>query len=248
MKLRSALVSKTLSAQGLKTQLDQYTFETEVDQGQCNTVVIGQSKVTGVKVAIKAIPTEKYQRLAGEHNTSEAEAMNLCQKSDYIVSLVDHFEIGDTTYLVSKYAQGGDLFEYCLRQPDQNKWMSEHRARHIIQQIAKGVRDMHKKSLVHFDLKLLNVFVSSNSLYPKIKIGDLGLTSHLEGDAKFEKCCGTLAFMSPEMVQKLPTDSKSDIWSLGIILYSMIGTKHPFTPVDSKKDLQRKICTADVNF
>ena len=107
---------------------------------------------------------------------------------------------------------------------------------------------MHKKSLVHFDLKLLNVFVCSNTDYPKIKIGDLGLTSQLEGNAKFDKCCGTLAFMSPEMVQKLPTDSKSDIWSLGIILYSMIGTKHPFTPVDSKKDLQRKICASNVKF
>ena len=174
--------------------------------------------------------------------------MSLCQKSDHVVSLIDHFEIGDATYIVSKYAQGGDLFEYCLSQPSKTQWLSEKRARHIIQQIAKGVKEIHSKGLVHFDLKLLNVFMSNSGRYPKIKIGDLGLTSLLAEGQKFDKCCGTTAFMSPEMIQKRPTDKKSDIWSIGIMLYSIIATKHPFNPIDSKSDLKLKICSEDPVF
>jgi meiosis-specific serine/threonine-protein kinase MEK1 len=101
--------------------------------------------------------------------------MLTCQASKYSLSLFDKFAVGKNTYIVSKLAKGGDLLEYCLRQPETDYWLSERRSRHIVRQIAGGIRDMHSKGLVHRDLKLLNIFVCSNSDLPKVKIGDFGM-------------------------------------------------------------------------
>ena len=101
---------------------------------------------------------------------------------------------------------------------------------------------MHRLEFVHRDLKLLNIFLSSNSRYPRVKIGDFGLASKLRTGETFTKRCGTVAFMSPEMLKGEPSDFKADIWSLGIILYSIIATYHPFEPTesdDSKNDLKQ---------
>ena len=101
--------------------------------------------------------------------------MSLCKDSHYIVKLVDDFELNDLTYIITKYAEGKDLLEYCLNQPNQDQWLSEKRTRHIFLQLAEGMRDMHRLGLVHRDVKLLNVFVCSEGRYPKIKLGDFGL-------------------------------------------------------------------------
>ena len=81
---------------------------------------------------------------------------------------------------------------------------------------------MHHLGIVHRDLKLLNIFVSDLSNFPEIKIGDLGLACKLEEDEEIKHDGGTLPFMSPEQILKLPSDNKSDIWSLGVILYSIL--------------------------
>ena len=152
----------------------------------------------------------------------EVDAMMLLHKSSYVVKLIDHFKIDDQSYIVSKYAQGGDLLNYCLNTNESSRWLFEDRARHIFTQIAKGVRDMHRLGIFHRDLKLLNIFVADLSDFPKVKIGDLGLACKLDQDEKINQKCGTLPFMSPEQISKLPSDFKSDIWSLGVILFSVM--------------------------
>lgn len=57
--------------------------------------------------------------------------MLLCRDSQYVVNLIDHFEYDNETVIVSKYAEGGDLLNYCLAQKDQSQWVSEDRACHI---------------------------------------------------------------------------------------------------------------------
>ena len=129
-----------------------------------------------------------------------------------------------------KFEEGRNLLDYCLNQPDQTNWMSEKRVRFIFQQLVEGVRDIHKAGLVHNDIKFLNVFLSSASNYPKVKIGDFGLAYKLAQGETMSRKCGTTASMSPEMLKKLPTDHKNDVWGLGIILYTMFAIDHPFRP------------------
>ena len=120
--------------------------------------------------------------------------MMLLHESSHIVKLVDHFKIDDQTFIVSKFAKGGDLLNYYQETSESGLILSEDRARHIFIQLAKGVRDMHRLGIYHRDLKLLNIFVTSLSDFPKIKIGDLGLACQLEEDEMIQQECGTYAF------------------------------------------------------
>ena len=81
---------------------------------------------------------------------------------------------------------------------------------------------MHQQRLIHRDLKIMNIFMSDNSEMPRLKIGDLGLSVHLPPNNKIIKRAGTLAFMAPEVILEQQCDFKSDIWSLGILLYTFI--------------------------
>ena len=87
---------------------------------------------------------------------------------------------------------------------------------------------MHNVGLVHRDLKLLNIFLSDNSPTPRVKLGDLGLTARLAPGQKIVKRAGTSAFMAPEVMMEEPADFKSDIWSLGVILYTLVCSHLPF--------------------
>ncbi len=102
-----------------------------MDQGQCNTVVIGKNRMTGELVAVKCINTIKYKKLAADNKISEADAMSACKDSQNVVKLLDTFELDDMTYLITKFAEGKDLLEYCLTQPNEHQWLSEKRARYI---------------------------------------------------------------------------------------------------------------------
>ena len=85
---------------------------------------------------------------------------------------------------------------------------------------------------MHRDLKYMNIFLSDTSEAPKVKIGDFGLACLLKDDECISKYAGTLGFMAPEVIQNLPCDSKSDIWSLGVIMYALIGSGVPFSGPD----------------
>ena len=87
---------------------------------------------------------------------------------------------------------------------------------------------MHKLGLVHNDLKLLNIFMCDTKEKPKVLIGDLGLTARIQPGEVFIKKAGTSAFMAPETIMQMPICAKSDIWSLGIILYTLLCSQLPF--------------------
>lgn len=154
---------------------------------------------------------------------SEADAMRLCQNSPHIVQLIDEFEHGDKTYLMTKYVPGGDLLRY-MNQCGANG-LTEQLVRSIISQVAKGLADMHQQGIVHRDIKHLNIFVRTSEdqpAQPTIKLGDFGMASKLdEAHQTIEKIAGTIAFMAPEVVEGRPSDFKADVWSLGVLLHHL---------------------------
>lgn len=68
--------------------------------------------MSNLRVAIKEIPTEKYELLSIQHEVSEADTMRLCRASSYVVDIVDEFKHKGTTYIVSKLVEGGNLLDY----------------------------------------------------------------------------------------------------------------------------------------
>ena len=129
--MRQRVLRTVLDVQGYETILDQYSLSDEIDDGQCNQVSIGVSKLTGTPVAIKEIRTKKYLKLAAENSICEAEAITLCKGSKRVVKLLNTFELENFTYIITKFEEGRNLLDYCLSQPNQTQWMSEQRVRFI---------------------------------------------------------------------------------------------------------------------
>jgi Tol biopolymer transport system component len=94
-------------------------------------------------------------------------------------------------------------------------------------QAAEGLRAAHQKGVVHRDIKSSNLMLTSTG---QVKVMDFGL-AQLSGGTRLTKTdtmLGTPAYMSPEQAQRLPTDSRTDIWSLGVVIYEMVTGRLPF--------------------
>ena len=97
--------------------------------------------------------------------------------------------------------------------------------------MVKGVKDIHKKGLVHCDLKNMNILVSGydESGVPIVKITDFGQAVRLNQTEFFvPNSGGTVGYMAPEHIKREPCSAKIDVWSLGIILFSMLAATLPF--------------------
>ena len=171
--------------------------------------------------------------------------MYMCQDSQNVLNFIEEFSLNKETYIVTKLARGGDLLSYLSSQGVDK--LSENHAQAIVSQIAIGLLEMHSNGIVHRDLKHLNIFLSDQSEAPKVKIGDFGLACKLGEDECIKKMAGTIGFMAPEVVQDQPSDFKSDIWSLGVILYALIASGVPFSGRDRATTAQN-IVSQELSF
>ena len=142
-----------------------------------------------------------------------------------------------TLCIVMEYAQGGDLLKLIQSHAKKNVKVKEREIWKAMAHIAKGLKSLHEKKILHRDLKGANIFITADGQY---KIGDLNVSKVIKHDfAKTQT--GTPYYASPEVWKDMPYGTKSDMWSLGCVLYEMAAQKPPFTAPDIQS-LYRKIC------
>lgn len=135
--------------------------------------------------------------------------------------------------ILMEFCEHGDLHRLLRKRKDlngddaKNKYLTENAVWKYFIQICIGLYHMHAKNILHRDLKTLNIFLTKKD---GIKIGDLGVAKILENiEVNFATSkVGTPYYLSPEVCEDRPYNYKSDIWSLGCILYELCTLKHPF--------------------
>lgn len=106
------------------------------------------------------------------------------------------------------------------------KYFPEHQIIDWFTQICLALKHIHNKKILHRDIKSGNIFLTINGL---VKLGDFGIAKCLKSSLeKAKTVVGTPYYLSPEIIQNLPYSFKSDIWSLGVLLYEMCCLKMPF--------------------
>jgi len=118
-----------------------------------------------------------------------------------------------------EYADDGDLLNKIQEKQKSHENFSEEEVLNIFTQISLALKHSHDRKILHRDLKSANIFLSKGGT---VKLGDFGVAGVIEHTkSKKDTQIGTPLYMSPEMLNDEKYDSKSDIWSLGVLLYEM---------------------------
>ena len=135
----------------------------------------------------------------------------------------------DYFYIVMEYANDGDLSKKIKTQKQKtygDKYFSEEKILQYFDQICRGLQYIHSKNIIHRDIKTQNIFLMKNG---KVKIGDFGISKALTNTKNnASTIIGTPYYFSPEIINGEPYNYKTDIWSLGVVLYEMCCLKLPF--------------------
>ncbi|CAM9867415.1 unnamed protein product [Bubo scandiacus] len=147
-----------------------------------------------------------------------------------------------TLYIVMEYCDGGDLASLIAKCTKERHYLEESFVLRVLTQLTLALKECHRRSdggvTVHRDLKPANVFLDGKQ---NVKLGDFGLARILHHDTSFAKTfVGTPYYMSPEQVNHMSYNEKSDIWSLGCLLYELCALSPPFRAYN-QKELAEKI-------
>jgi len=147
-----------------------------------------------------------------------------------------------TIYIVMEFCEGGDLGALIAKHRKEKRFVDEEFIVKIMQQLVEALQECHRRKdgahVLHRDLKPANVFLDGND---NVKLGDFGLARVLQHDTSFAKTfVGTPYYMSPEQVNKQSYNEKSDIWSLGCLVYELCSLSPPFTAMN-QRSLEAKI-------
>ncbi|XP_074670779.1 ribosomal protein S6 kinase alpha-3 isoform X4 [Strix aluco] len=173
--------------------------------------------------------------------TEEIEILLRYGQHPNIITLKDVYDDGKYVYVVTELMKGGELLDKILRQ----KFFSEREASAVLFTITKTVEYLHAQGVVHRDLKPSNILYVDESGNPEsIRICDFGFAKQLRAEnGLLMTPCYTANFVAPEVLKRQGYDAACDIWSLGVLLYTMLTGYTPFAngPDDTPEEILARI-------
>ncbi|XP_053912416.1 serine/threonine-protein kinase Nek3-like isoform X2 [Cuculus canorus] len=215
--------------------MEEYKVLKVLGEGSFGRALLVHHTISDQHYAMKEI---RLPMSSSDVENSRKEAVLLAKmKHPNIVAFKESFEANGHLYIVMEYCDGGDLMQKIKQQ--RGKLFPEDMILYWFVQMCLGVKHIHDKRVLHRDIKSKNVFLTQDG---KIKLGDFGSARLLAHPALYAcTYLGTPYYVPPEIWENTAYNNKSDIWSLGCILYELCTLRHPFQ-ANSWKHLILKIC------
>jgi serine/threonine protein kinase/Tol biopolymer transport system component len=216
------------------SQIGAYQILSLLGRGGMGEVWLAHDPRLGRKVAVKLLPAEFTQDAERvrrfEQEARAASALN----HPNIITIHEIGEIDGTHYLVTEFIDGETLRQRIARSP-----MELNEALDTAVQVAGALAEAHAAGIMHRDIKPENIMLRRDGLVKVLDFGLAKLTGRvITADNRVPTqslihtepglIIGTVQYMSPEQLRGLATDARTDIWSLGVVLYEMLARRTPF--------------------
>jgi len=195
-----------------------------IGQGQYGTAYKARHRLDGQLYCIKRIPMTAKDDHAGA--LKEVQLLAQLDHPNIIAYKESFVDQEGGLCIVTSFCEEGDLFHRIRSRAKAKEYFSENEVMDMFVQIASALMFIHSKRILHRDLKTQNIFIARGNI---IKLGDFGISKVLEKTDQFATTVtGTPYYMAPEICTNQPYTFKSDIWSLGCVLYELCTLKHAF--------------------
>ena len=226
-----------------KPMLGRYQIDKELGKGAMGVVYLGKDPKIGRVVAIKTMAlSQEFDGAelvdARERFFREAETAGRLQHQN-IVTIFDAGEEHDLAYIAMEFLKGKDLMDYCKA----GALLPVPKVLSIVERVAQALAYAHKQNVVHRDIKPANIMYEIDS--DTVKVTDFGIARITDSSkTKTGIVLGTPSFMSPEQIAGKKVDGRSDLYSLGVMLFQMLTGVLPFRG-DSMAELMYKIANQE---
>ncbi|XP_039982176.1 serine/threonine-protein kinase 17A isoform X2 [Xiphias gladius] len=206
---------------------DHYTIIPGKELGRGKFAVVRKcvEKCTGHEYAAKFMRKRRKGQDCRMEIIHEIAVLELAKVSPRVVNLHQVYEMGSEMVLVLEFAAGGEIFNQCVSDREDEAF-SEEDVKRLMRQILDGVAFLHQNNIVHLDLK--NILLTSSSPLGDIKIVDFGLSRMVCSYQELREIMGTPEYVAPEILNYEPISTATDMWSIGVLAYVMLTGISPF--------------------
>ena len=218
--------------------MNDFQIISKLGEGAYSTVFKVRRNVDNIIYALKKVKLLNLSEKEKENSLNEVRIL-ASVKSNFVVSYKEAFfdEKDNTLCIVMEFADRGDLYQKIVQHKQSAMLFEESDIWRIFIQLVKGLKSLHDLKILHRDMKSANVFLFSNG---SAKLGDLNVSKVAKRGLGYTQT-GTPYYASPEVWKDKPYDNKSDVWSLGCVLYEMITLRPPFR-AQNMEGLYNKVC------
>ncbi len=221
---------------------EKYKLTKILGKGAFSTVREGIHRQTEESFAVKCVSKSQMSDDDREALLDEVDILR-AMKHKGIIKLYDFYDEDNFYYLVLEHMTGGELFDRIVAK----QYYNELDARECIVTILRAMEYIHENKIAHRDLKPENLLLRSPNDDNDVKIADFGFAKRCKGPDCLKTQCGTPGYVAPEILRGQPYDYSSDMWSMGVIMYIIIGGYPPFYE-ENQAQLFDKIKRADYEF
>ena len=222
---------------------DFYTFISILGSGTFGKVVHAIEKSTGTSLAVKVIEkkTVKHGKIA--ELKKEAEILASLNHPN-VIKFFHLKETDKRLFIAMELITNGNLQQFL----DGHK-INDLQASQIMTGVLRAVDYIHSKNVIHRDIKPENILITSFSDLSLVKLADFGLSSQFDQSSKFQmesENCGTLKYMAPEQYAQKFYSRPVDLWSCGILMYTLVTSFHPLSSSnDSRSSYSKKLSSPE---